>query len=892
MKITLHEKKGVMQMRRNCAVVRAHFCDTETNREEHIYGKLLLFLPWRSEDELLHVCSNDPLKMAMCTTCKSYENKYISVKQVVDTNMKAHFKRHEEINAAYVELRENGITETAWCEVAPMLEIDNVDTQGRCPDIISGENLENAFQDTDKHSTSEETITLGLKYTIEANKAIMSTKQYKAKMSTLNDEQRKIVMYNRQWCKQAVAALNSTGIDIPAYRVFLSGPGGTGKSHVIELINRDVKFYFSKVRNIESGFPVVLLTAPTGTAAFNIGGMTIHSALQMGYNKEFSHLSQEKIEMLRLHLKHLKLLICDEASMIDCKKLRKIHERLCMIKKADIAGSPFANVSILLVGDLYQLPPVCGSPIYRPLPRRCNSVSDLSPTFWEDFLFHELNQIMRQKDHGFAMLLNSIRQCQPRADSDEDMKLKAREITVDEDDPQYPHQALHVYATNMAARKKNDEMLARLDGQLYINVATDSVTDKKANIAQIIPPDDPQKTGRLMHTLQLKVGARVMLTNNIDVSDGLTNGAMGSVTHVICQQGRKGIEVILVKFDSENVGINAKGNSPYKDTDSASVPIKRWSTTFTISGRISCSVSQSQFPLYLCWAVTIHKTQGLTVDEIVVNMQKKNGRFQEGQAYVALSRVKTYEKLHIVGYTRERIIASTAVNDEMQCLRQRPLTFEDFCTWKSDKVLTIAHQNVDGLLRNKYNIKRHENLISCNVVCITESKLDVSDSVHAEIMHMPDGQIFCKDQDCNGGSVLICVPQKYEPHQLVINSPIEVVGALLQKPINIAVLCVYKPPHFKSTSFAKHLSKIVQSLSGLDLCITGDFNENLLEKPNGIINQTLCNMHFKQHVNTVTTDKGTLIDHIYTNIHNSIDSVVKDCHYSDHDTTICAIHLV
>ena len=96
-----------------------------------------------------------------------------------------------------------------------------------------------------------------------------------------------------------------------------------------------------------------------------------------------------------------------------------------MIKKADIAGSPFANVSILLVGDLYQLPPVSGSPIYRSLPGRCNSVSDLSPTFWEDFLFHELNHIMHQKDCDFAMLLNSIRHCQPRADSDQDVKLKA-----------------------------------------------------------------------------------------------------------------------------------------------------------------------------------------------------------------------------------------------------------------------------------------------------------------------------------------------------------------------------------------------------------------------------------------------------------------------------------
>ena len=150
----------------------------------------------------------------------------------------------------------------------------------------------------------------------------------------------------------------------------------------------------------------------------------------------------------------------------------------------------------------------------------------------------------------------------------------------------------------------------------------------------------------------------------------LTSRAMGSVTHVICQYGRKGIEVLLVKFDSENVGIFVKGNSPNKDTDSASVPIKMWSTSFTISGRISCGVSQSQIPLSSCWPVTIHKTQGLTVDEIVVNMQKKNDRFQEGQVYAALSRVKTYEKLNVVGYTRERIIASTAVNNEMQCLWQ------------------------------------------------------------------------------------------------------------------------------------------------------------------------------------------------------------------------------
>ena len=97
----------------------------------------------------------------------------------------------------------------------------------------------------------------------------------------LSTSQKQIVMYNRQWCKATIRALRKKEQPPNAYQICLSGPGGTGKSHVINLIQRDILFFFSKSQYIVPDDPLVLLTASTGCAAFNIEGITIHSALQL-----------------------------------------------------------------------------------------------------------------------------------------------------------------------------------------------------------------------------------------------------------------------------------------------------------------------------------------------------------------------------------------------------------------------------------------------------------------------------------------------------------------------------------------------------------------------------------------------------------------------------------
>ena len=128
-----------------------------------------------------------------------------------------------------------------------------------------------------------------------------------------------------------------------------------------------------------------------------------------------------------------------------------------------------------------------------------------------------------------------------------------------------------------------------------------------------------------------------MLTNSINTADGLTNGAMGTVTYVV---GHNVNAAILVKFDNALVGHVVKQNSKYNHISTSSIPIKQYQASFQIHGKRLVDTSQIQFSLILSWAITIHKLQGLTLDAVVVDMVKSNGDNQCGQAHVAFSHVK------------------------------------------------------------------------------------------------------------------------------------------------------------------------------------------------------------------------------------------------------------
>ena len=148
---------------------------------------------------------------------------------------------------------------------------------------------------------------------------------------------------------------------------------------------------------------------------------------------------------------------------------------------------------------------------------------------------------------------------------------------------------------------------------MFLHNAKDQKKDNLSNIAEVVMLDKPSQKGNLRKTVQVKVGARVMITNNPDVSDGLTNGAMGSVTNIVTNEDTSNIKAILVQFDHESIRHDAKRTSKYKHINRNTVPILPLQVSFNVKGKDSFNATRTQFPLKLAWAVTIHKCQGLTL---------------------------------------------------------------------------------------------------------------------------------------------------------------------------------------------------------------------------------------------------------------------------------------
>ena len=158
----------------------------------------------------------------------------------------------------------------------------------------------------------------------------MNLHDYCTHIWNLNTEQCHIVMYNRAWCKSYTSAVRH-GENQKGYRIFLSGPWGTGKSHVVHLIQKDMSYFFKHTVKPDDDQPTVLITAPTGSAAFQIGGSTIHSTFLLHDNYK-SKPSWEKRSKMQIKLEHMMLSITDESSMVGFKQFQSMNQIMCTLK--------------------------------------------------------------------------------------------------------------------------------------------------------------------------------------------------------------------------------------------------------------------------------------------------------------------------------------------------------------------------------------------------------------------------------------------------------------------------------------------------------------------------------------------------------------------------------
>ena len=221
----------------------------------------------------------------------------------------------------------------------------------------------------------------------------MTFQDYCPRMQSLNTKQCQIVIYNRAWCKSYIDGMRH-GQKLHGYRVFSSGLGGTGKSHVLQLIQHDICYMLNHTINPDDGQPLVLVTASTGLAAFLVGGSTIHSAFLLN-DKSRTKPSWEKHSIMQLKLQKLMSSITDEISMVSFKQYQQMNETMSIIKRT--CDGNWGVIFVLAVDDLYQLPPVGQSLIYIS-PHTAHTLDDFAPNGWEDMKLHELTEIMQQKD--------------------------------------------------------------------------------------------------------------------------------------------------------------------------------------------------------------------------------------------------------------------------------------------------------------------------------------------------------------------------------------------------------------------------------------------------------------------------------------------------------------
>lgn len=383
--------------------------------------------------------------------------------------------------------------------------------------------------------------------------------------------------------------------------VFITGPGGTGKSFLIKILLECMP------KERKTG-----VVALTGCAALLLGckAKTLHSWAGIGLGKESVEALVASIKKkswkpsLRNWLQ-TKTLIIDEVSMMT----PELFEKLDAIGRR-IRGSsqPFGGIQIVLIGDFYQLPPVAANSEIRFL---------FQSRLWNDVIHKtiQLEEIVRQKDPVFQGLLNAARVG----------RLEKEHVAILESRCDLPWRDQEIRPTLLFSRRREVDMintanLEALEGETHIyrprtevEAAGRNITDEAITAFDKDSPYDEELT--------LRVGAQVMLIYNVSLEDGLVNGSRGVVRRFARSEGEL-IPVVLFKNGKE-VGV---GRAKWEIDDYK-------------------GVSRSQIPLRLAYAVTIHKCQGATLDSALIDIGINV--FEFGQAYVALSRVRSLDSLYV-----------------------------------------------------------------------------------------------------------------------------------------------------------------------------------------------------------------------------------------------------
>lgn len=387
------------------------------------------------------------------------------------------------------------------------------------------------------------------------------------------------------------------------YNIFLTGEAGTGKTY---LLNNYIRYLKTK----RASFGV---TASTGIAATHIDGVTIDSWSGLGIRDALTESDINELKdkyHLSKRIKKAKVLIIDEISILHGQRFDAIEHIIRCIRGVN---SPFGGLQVILSGDLFQLPPVS--------PDRHSIDFIFHSKAWEslDLRVCYLQEPKRQKEEAFLQILNNIRH--NKVDN-ETIQLLSHTININS----FPSVYTKLYTHNVDVDAINHKELEKIDGEKHVYHMTQIGPQKLT--------DAMKKSCLAPEILELKKEALVMCVRN-NYDKGYINGTLGKV-----------------------IGFNKNGD-PIIETD-AKNKILIESCAWSITENTKTIAQITQIPLRLAWAITVHKSQGMTLDAAEIDLSKS---FVEGMGYVALSRVKSLKGLRLLGFNEMALRVNPQVSE-------------------------------------------------------------------------------------------------------------------------------------------------------------------------------------------------------------------------------------
>ena len=385
--------------------------------------------------------------------------------------------------------------------------------------------------------------------------------------------------------------------------VFLTGKAGTGKSWLLKALTPALNKKH-------------IILAPTEVAALQAGGENIHTffgfewRVYLPNDKAIPPLSQPRIALLE----EVELIIIDEISMVRCDLMNAIDLSLRQNLGIDL---PFGGKQLLMIGDLYQLPPILNEKDKETVQTLRSNYSSRyffsAKAFEDEFEYQivELAKVYRQRDKRFISLLNAIRINQ--LTDDHIQLLNKRCVEIPDGDHKY---RITLATSNAIVNKLNEEKLTELEGNLYEVAAKQQ--GQFSNVGSNFPTDS---------IIYLKIGAQIMFVRDDDEGRWI-NGTLAKVIDV--QQSHITVEI---KDGTTKTQYDVKRHTWLKT-------IYTWNIAEEIIEKEVIG-SFTQFPIKLAWGITIHKSQGQTFDNVIINMGSK--AFATGQTYVALSRCTSFK---------------------------------------------------------------------------------------------------------------------------------------------------------------------------------------------------------------------------------------------------------